>query len=241
MRCSWLERRNADLEKGYFVRNVFCWPESNTLLVDFMNSFYLNKEPDTFSVRSIKYGDLHDNAIFIQETCDRDLRLCLQASQMPFEYWTNIFSVLQFCVLASSVLLRNEDVSCKEAAWAIIATASEIINGVMVKNFDAGSFEKGFLNELKGDLELLAGEIRRASDSYCVALTNYRALAVEDEENYVLYPEVETMFLQCDYIWHEKLSPYVKDSYSFVRDFSKRVEIKLLVIIETSNDVNVAS
>lgn len=223
------------------MRNVFCWPESNMLLADFLNSFYLNKEPDTFAVRVMKYGQLDDNAIFIQETCDRDLRLCLQATQMPFEYWTNIFSVLQFSILVSSVLLKKESIVCNEAAWAIIATAEETIKGIIVKSFYTGSFEKGFLNELKGDLELLAGEAKRADDSYYVALSSYKSLANEDEENYVLYPEIETMFLQCDYIWLEKFSAHFKSSYDFVKNFSKRIETKLLTIAETTKGTSVVS
>lgn len=223
------------------MRNVFSWPESNILLVDFMNSFYLEKEPDTFLIKSIKYGDLSESTIFVHETCDRDLRLCLQANQMPFDYWTNIFSVLQFCVLASSVLLKNNDLACSEAAWSIISTASDTIRGVMAKNFTANGFEKGFINELKGDLEMLAGEIRRAGDSYFVSLMSYSALATEDEENYVLHPEVEPMFLQCDYIWQEKFSPFFMDSYEFVRNFSKRIETKLQIAAGISNKTSSVS
>jgi hypothetical protein len=203
-----------------------------------MNSFYLSKEPDTFSVRSLKYGNLREEVIFIQETCDRDLRLCLQASRMPFDYWKNIFSVLQFSVLASSILLKKDDIACKEAAWSVLSTALDTIkNGIMVESFKANNFEKGFLNELKGDLELLAGEFHRSADSYCVASSCYEWLAVKDEEDYVLFPEVETMFLQCDYIWSNELSQFFADSYEFVRSFGKRIEAKQRMAAGTLGDM----
>ncbi|MBI4810638.1 MAG: hypothetical protein HY800_04205 [Ignavibacteriales bacterium] len=208
------------------MRNEFNLSESSALLVDFMNSFYLNNEPDMFLVRSIKNGELAENVLFLQETCDYDLRTCAKSNQTPADYWTNVFSVLQFCVLAATVLLKEDDLACKEAAWMIIAAALKSIKVSMVKSFSANNFEKGFLNELKGDLEIQAGEIRRAIDSYTVALGNYEMLATEDQEDYILHPEVETMFLQCDYIWKEKLSGYFVDSYDFVKGFSKRVQAK---------------
>jgi hypothetical protein len=146
---------------------------------------------------------------------------------MPFDYWKNIFSVLQFSVLASSILLKKDDVTCNQAAWSVLSAALDTIKkGIMAESFKADSFEKGFLNELKGDLELLSGELHRAEDSYCAASLRYESLAAKDEEDYVLFPEVETMFLQCDYIWLNELSHLFADSYEFVRSFGKRIYVK---------------
>jgi hypothetical protein len=208
------------------VYDEFCLPESSALLVDFMNSFYLNNEPDMFLVRGIKNRELSECILFLQETCDHDLRMCLRLRLKPADYWTNVFSVLQFCVLGVTVLLKENDRVSKDAAWMIVSAALKTINMIMTLDVATSNFERGLLNELKGDLELLAGEIRRASDSYTVALNYYDTIAAEDQENYILHPEVETLFLQCDFIWKEKLSDYFIDSYDFVKGFSKRIQAK---------------
>lgn len=217
----------AVFKKGMSVGSSAYWPESYDFLVDLENSLYLGKEPNIAAIKSLRRGGYGHMADKLLLTCQRDLNNCLSINRSAANYWTNIFLVIQLSILAGWFLTLDKRKGHDNKSKPIFDGVSDIIKSIIAEGVKAENFEKGLLNELRGDAGLLGGDGRKAADSYKVAVMYYDTYTPEEQEQFVVYPELEPLFLQYDLIWRERPIAGFHDSYDFVRDCSRRAEAKL--------------